>query len=293
MLYAIVLLESIVFNILKNVKKNNNSNLYAKPILTTKEAAKLLRVGVQTVKNYIYQGKIKSFKTPGGHHRILQTHLFPHIKNTFLAELRNGAQNLARNNHLAKFDSLYQAYALTIKAFLHALSARDVFTKGHSERVANYSLSIAEELNLSDKERKTLELAALLHDVGKIGISRQILSKPAPLSAKESLEVKRHPELGEEMVKEIDFLNQVRPLIRHHHERYDGNGYPDRLQGEAIPMGARIIFVAETYDALTSDLPYRPALPLKKAVAELNRVAGAQLDANIVSACVSKLSPKG
>ncbi len=246
-----------------------------------------MRVGVQTVKNYIYQGKIKSFKTPGGHHRILRIHLAPHIKNIFLAELKHTSEPTANNAPNNKFDSLYQAYASTIKAFLQALSDKGVFLKGHSERVAKYALSIVDKLNLPTNERRTLELAALLHDVGKIGINKQILNKPSRLSAAEFLVVKRHPELGENMVKEVDFLSKARPLIRHHHERYDGLGYPDRLKGEEIPIGARIIFVAETYDMLTSHLPYRRALPLKKAVRELKSAAGKQLDKDIVSTFIS------
>lgn len=265
------------------MKRNNNFSLYSKPILTTKEVAKLLRVGVQTIKNYIYQGKIKSFKTPGGHHRILRSHLFPHIKKQFLLDLKNGVQQLSNNNNLAKFDSLYQAYLLTIRAFLGALSSKDVTIKNHSNRVVNYSSLIADDLNLSDKEKKNLELAGLLHDVGKIGISEQILSKPDSLTAEEFSTVKRHPELGEEMVKEIDFLDNVRPLIRHHHERYDGNGYPDGLKAEEIPLGARIIFVAATYEAMTSNRPYRPAFSSEEAIDELQRVAGKQLDKDIVS----------
>lgn len=274
------------------MKKNNNLSLYFKPILTTKEVARLLRVGVQTVKNYIYQGKIKSFKTPGGHHRILRSEVFPHIKGTSLAELKNDIQELTRNNNLAKFDSFYEACLLTIKTFLSTIDIRDAVTKRHSDRVANYSLSIAEGLNLSNKEKKTLELAALLHDVGIIGISEQILNKPGPLTSQEFFIVKRHPELGELMVKEINFLNEVRPLIRHHHERYDGNGYPDKLKGEEIPIGARIIFVAATYDALTSERPYRPAFSFEKAIEELKSVAGKQLDANIVSTFLARLEKK-
>lgn len=266
------------------MKKNNNSNSHSKPILTVKEAAKLLRVGTQTIKNYIYKGKIKSFKTPGGHHRILHSDLLPYIKENFFTELKNGAQELVRNNHLTKFESLYQAYILTIKAFLNALDVRVAGARNHSERVVDYSLRIANRLNLPDEDKKTLELAALLHDIGKIGISEDILNKPAPLDKEELQAVRRHPELGENMVKGIDFLDGVRPMIRHHHERYDGNGYPDGLKAEGIPIISRIIFVAETYDALTSDHSYRPAVTPKEAIGELNRVAGEQLDKNVVSA---------
>jgi len=273
-----------------NQKKNNHNQLLQKNILTTKEAAKLLRVTVQTIKNYIYEGKIKSFKTPGGHHRILKTDLLPFIKETLVTELKNGADQLHKN-HLTNGSRLYATYISTIKAFLSALDARDAITTGHSERVLGYSLGIADRLGISSEERKNLELAALLHDIGKIGISEQILAKPGPLTAQEFSAVKRHSEIGEEMLKDIDFLKEPSRLIRHHHERYDGLGYPDGLKAEEIPLGSRIIFVAEAYDALTSSRSYRPAKSRPEAISELKNVADKQLDGRVVKAMLAAVHP--
>ncbi len=268
--------------------KNNHNNLAQKSILTTKEAAKLLRVTVQTIKNYIYEGKIKSFKTPGGHHRILKTDLFPYLQKTLVEELKNGADELHKNN-LAGGSQLYNTYISTIKAFLSALDARDAIAPGHSERVLSYALAIGDNLQLSVEEKKNLELAALLHDIGKIGISEQILGKPGSLTAEEFSAVKRHAEMGEEMLKDIDFLRGPSRLIRHHHERYDGSGYPDGLKAEEIPLGSRIIFVSEAYDALTSNLSYRAAFSQKEAISELEGNCDRQFDRGVVSAMLEHL----
>ena len=269
--------------------KNNADHLIQKEILTTKETAQLLRVTVQTIKNYIYQKKIPSFKTPGGHHRILRKDLMPCLKGVLVDELKNGADLIYRSNGLLENRRLYSLYLSTIKAFLNAFEAREAITPGHSERVRRYALAVAENLKLSDKEKEELELASLLHDIGKIGISEQILGKPGPLTAQEFSQVKRHPEIAEQMLKDIDFLKKPSQLIRHHHERYDGRGYPDGLKAEQIPLGARIIFVAEVYDTLTSRSSYRPACPPQEAIRELKKSAGKQLDAEAVKAMLKFL----
>ena len=143
------------------------------------------------------------------------------------------------------------------------------------------------KLGLSPTERRNLELASLLHDVGKIGISEYILGKPGKLTDQELFMIKKHPEIGGHIVEDVEFLKPTVSSILHHHERFDGKGYPDGLSGEDIPLPSRIISVSETYDFLTSDLSYRKAISKEQAFEELKRASGNQLDPEIVSAFIS------
>ncbi|MFB0526783.1 MAG: HD domain-containing phosphohydrolase [bacterium] len=246
--------------------------------LTAKEAAKLLKVTVGTIKNYIYKGELKSFKTPGGQHRISKSDLF--------GVMGRRIKEIKREPHfkeIQKFsDEFHIDYVGVIRTFLEAIEIIDTYTQGHSARVAKYSLSIAKKIGLSPKEMRNIELSALLHDIGKIAVGSAILGKPGRLNEKESFIVRKHAVVGEGIVEQIEFLQATRPLIRHHHERYDGQGYPDGLSGEEIPLGARIISVAEAYDSITSGCPYRQALLSKEAVKELKGSAGSQFDPVIV-----------
>jgi len=261
----------------------NNSDEF----LTAKEAAKLLKVTVGTIKNYIYKGELRSFKTPGGQHRISKSDLLEAIGGKIKRVKRE-----PRPKQAMKFsEELRKDYVMVIRALLEAIEIIDTYGQGHSARVANYCLSIAEKLRLSPEERRNIELSALLHDVGKIGVGSPILGKPGRLNERESFIVRKHAILGESIVQRIEFLQTTRPLIRHHHERYDGQGYPDGLSGTEIPLGARIISVAEAYDSITSDSPYRQALLAKEAVRELERGVGSQFDPVIVEAFVKVLTP--
>jgi len=242
-------------------------------LIKTKQAAHLLGVTVQTIKNYIYLGKLKSYKTPGGHHRILISDL---------QEL-SSIQNIpSRKELLKQCDHLYQSYLHTIGALLNALDARDGIASGHSRRVANYACAIGNALGFPPKSQRNLELAALLHDVGKIMIGEQILGKPGKLTDQETYIIRQHPEMGERIVGEVEFLKQTKPFIRHHHERFDGRGYPDGLSGESIPLEARIIFIAEAFDSLRSDSSYHRRLDLKEALSEIEQGAGTQFDPQIL-----------
>lgn len=251
-----------------------------KEILKTREAAELLKVTTQTIKNYIYSGKLKALKTPGGHHRIRRSDL---KEIGFLEDLPGEEGRLGREELYQLYKDLLTSYVSTIKVILKALDSRDAITSGHSQRVADYSNAMGEKLGFSSIERRHLELAALLHDIGKIGVSEYILGKPGRLTDQELFMIKKHPEIGGHIIKEVEFLKPTVPSILHHHERFDGKGYPDGLAGDDIPLPARIISVTETYDYLTSDLSYRKALSREQAFEELKRVSGSQFDPEIVS----------
>ncbi|MDD5339256.1 MAG: HD domain-containing protein [Dehalococcoidales bacterium] len=172
--------------------------------------------------------------------------------------------------------SLLEAYKSTVTALASTVDAKDRFTQGHSERVMEYSLKAGAALSISDEEAQVLQYAGALHDVGKIIIDSNILSKPGPLTSGEWDIMHTHPSVGAKLLKEIPYLERAAELVLRHHERYDGTGYPDRLRGEAIPLGARIIAAAEAFDTMTTDRPYRQALSIDKAVKELNKCAGSQ-----------------
>jgi excisionase family DNA binding protein len=242
-------------------------------LIKTKQAARLLGVTVQTVKNYIYSGKLKSYKTLGGHHRVLISDLQE------LTSIRTGP---SRKELAEQYDRLYRGYITTIGALLNALDARDGIASGHSRRVANYACAIGKAMAFPPKSRRPLELAALLHDVGKIMISEQILGKPGKLTDQETYIIRQHPEMGEKIVGGVKILQDTKPFIRHHHERFDGLGYPDGLSGESIPLGARVIFIAEVFDSLRSDSPYHHSRDLKEAIAEMERGAETQFDPQIL-----------
>jgi putative nucleotidyltransferase with HDIG domain len=169
-----------------------------------------------------------------------------------------------------------------IKTLVHAIEAKDSYTRGHSERVNTLVITIAEAMDLSPVDQEALSRAAILHDIGKIGISEKILNKPGKLTQEEFLRIQEHPEKGYTILKPIEQLNESLSAIRHHHERYDGTGYPSGLKGEEIPLYARIIALADTYDAMTSARSYRPNISYEDAVAEIVSVQGTQLDPELV-----------
>jgi putative nucleotidyltransferase with HDIG domain len=171
-----------------------------------------------------------------------------------------------------------------IAALASAIDARDPYTYGHSERVAQYSSEIGRELGLEPHEVVTIHYAGLLHDIGKIGISEQPLHKPDALDVEEWDVMKAHPIIGAGILEPVPLLEEIVPLVSHHHERYDGTGYPNRLAREKTPLGARILAVADAFEAMTSHRPYRPALSPAKAIAVLQKGMGKQWDAEVVEA---------
>lgn len=198
-------------------------------------------------------------------------------------ELESQKENLiSLNNRLeesmkALDDSQNIIYALAV-----AVEAKDPYTRGHSERVAEYSIRLAKKLGLTGHELQVLKGAALLHDIGKIGISGNILRKPGALNALEFQQVRKHPGIGERICLSLKFAQEMLPIIRHHHEHYNGQGYPDGLKGEHIPRLARIIAIADAYDAMTSDRPYRSGLGKEEALRRLKEGAGTQWDPHLI-----------
>ena len=190
-------------------------------------------------------------------------------------------------------DSSPQSLYEVVTSLSSALDARDHYTNGHSERVIEYAKQIAIELGMTMQQQEELVYLCLLHDIGKIGIPDHILNKPGKLTQEEFEIMKRHAEIGERIISPLETLKNLKPLIRHHQEYYDGKGYPDSLSGRAIPIACRILSVVDTFDAMTTDRPYRKALPIEAAMAELRRCAGTQFDPAIVDIFITILDKEG
>jgi diguanylate cyclase (GGDEF)-like protein len=183
------------------------------------------------------------------------------------------------------FDTLERTFLETVEALANALEANDEYTSSHARWITDLSLKVGQGLGLDTRSLKRLELGALFHDIGKIGIPEAILSKPGPLTPDERSLVETHPELGEKIIAPIDRLEEVRPIVRHCHERFDGAGYPDRLLGDDIPIESRIILVCDAFHAMTTDRPYRKRLPKEEALRRLDEGAGSQFDPTVVAVC--------
>jgi putative nucleotidyltransferase with HDIG domain len=204
------------------------------------------------------------------------------------AYIRQIKQALEDNHHLLlKNKALFLG---TIRALAAAIDEKDPYTRGHSERVTEYSLILARRLGMSEQELETLQIAALLHDVGKIGIDDKVLKKPGYLTPEEFEVMKQHPVKGANIMKSIDQMKEMLPGLKHHHEQWDGNGYPDQLQGTGIPLVARIISVADTFDAMTTDRPYQRAIDLDLTLQKIQQNAGIKFDAEVVGALISALA---
>jgi len=184
----------------------------------------------------------------------------------------------------ARSVQLHESYMLTVRALASAVEARDAYTGRHAERVAAYGLQIAEACAMRLTDQPEIEFGFLLHDVGKVAVPDAILFKPGPLTPTERLVIEQHPITGSEIVRDIDFLGSARDVIRSHHERWDGKGYPDGAAGAAIPLSARIFAVADTLDALTTQRPYRNASSFIEARSIIERESGTHFDPDIIDA---------
>ena len=191
------------------------------------------------------------------------------------------------------YESLEQGYLETIVALANSIDSKDSYTRGHSQRVGDVAVEIGRELALSERELKQLQFGGILHDIGKIGIVESILCKQSRLTDEEMATMREHPAIGDSIIKPISFLSAMRVCVRSHHERWDGSGYPDGLKGEDIPLLARIVACADTFDACTSTRPYQKAMPLEKAMEILENLSGRQLDPAVVSALRRVLEKQG
>jgi HD-GYP domain-containing protein (c-di-GMP phosphodiesterase class II) len=191
------------------------------------------------------------------------------LRDTFKSERRQRAQ-------------LQDSYIATVRALSNAVEARDAYTGRHAERVAAYGQEIARAMGSSLADDPQTEFGFLLHDVGKVAVPDAILYKPEPLSPEERALMARHPVVGDQILEGIEFLGLAKEVVRHHHERWDGDGYPDGLSGEDIPLAARVFSVADALDALTTDRPYRAAVSIADARAVIDAAGGTQFDPQVV-----------
>ena len=194
-----------------------------------------------------------------------------------------------RMENVALYEGLYENMLSTLNSMAKILDARDPHTSQHSTRVTNFSLALANIIKLSDDEKDVLYIAASLHDIGKVGIPDSILLKKDKLTDEEFKIIKRHPDIGADILKPLPPMSRETDVIRYHHERYDGKGYPAGIGGEEIPLLSRIITLADSYDAMTSDRPYRNGLPIDKAIEEIIRCIGSQFDPELANMFIHKV----
>jgi putative nucleotidyltransferase with HDIG domain len=216
----------------------------------------------------------------------LQQYVTKTEQNVLELKQKNVQLEAANRNIMQMTRQLAETYDGTLEALVLALDARDRETRGHSLRVTKYTMAIARQLGVEEGTQEWIDIqrGALLHDIGKIGVPDYILHKPGPLTPEEWEDMKRHPAIGHEMLRDISFLSGAAAIVAAHHERFDGKGYPHGLTGDEIPLGARIFVVADAFDAMTSDRPYRKALPPEVAREEIIRHSGTQFDPLVVQA---------
>lgn len=218
-----------------------------------------------------------------------------HIDEAVVPALFGGVVQLAREEHSRRCeaerlqDELHSSYRQTVSALAAALDARDESTQEHVDRVTERAVRVAQELALSEAEQREVEYGALFHDVGKIAIPDSILKSSGPLSPEERKLIELHTVYGEEIVARVDFLRPVSRIVRHSHEHWDGSGYPDRLSGDDIPIGSRIVLACDAYDAMTAGRRYRPALTHAVAAANLRKDSGTQFDPRVAGALLRVL----
>lgn len=203
--------------------------------------------------------------------------------------IESGIKSIEQMNEIKKineklsatYQELEKAYMESIQTLRYTVEAKDSYTRGHSDRVSEFSVSLGKYLGLSDKDLKTLRLGGLFHDIGKIGVPDTILQKADKLTDDEYSQIKQHPNIGVHILSNATIFNDILPIVEHHHERYDGRGYPGMLKGEEIPYLARITAVVDSFDAMSSKRAYRDSLPLDTIISEFERCKGTQFDPQI------------
>lgn len=259
---------------LKDPKETTAEDIMTPSILTIPGDTNLM-----DALKFMRQNKVRSLLVASGPDSvdglITQTDITTALFRTLVDKLEEIQAAHRRNQRLLK-DS--------VMALCQTLDVKDHYTETHSKKVARIAMAICVELKLGKDERKDVYLAGLFHDIGKIHISDRILNKPSPLTDNEYNIVKIHPEMSETILKPIDEFKKLLEIIRHHHEWYNGKGYPDMLKGDAIPLGARIITVADSYNAMTTTRPYRGQMTRQKAIGEIVKMSGKQFDPAIVKA---------
>lgn len=199
------------------------------------------------------------------------------------------AEQLKRAN-----EELKRAMTTTVIGMVRALGARDPYTEGHDQRTAGYAMRLARRIGLGREEAETVYIGAMLHDIGKIGFSDRLFSGEDCKAAPELFEaIKEHPGIGSSILSWLDYLGEARDVVRHHHERMDGAGYPDGLSGASIPLGARIVAVADTFDAMTTDRPYKKGKDMEQGLDILRAIAGSHLDSELVAAFCEEVRENG
>ena len=212
---------------------------------------------------------------------------FEECEDDVLLALGDHAGAVLENQQLQ--GALRTSYLATVAMLAEVIEAKDPFLRGHSDEVSRYVSAVAERMGMEARVREKLVFGSLLHDVGKVGISERILLKPAALTPEERSVIQLHPKIGYRLVERVPALREIAPAILHHHERYDGGGYPSQLSGEQIPLEARIICVADSFSAMTAERPYRPRMTLEDACRELERCAGTQFDPEVVRVFVEEV----
>lgn len=200
--------------------------------------------------------------------------------------IESGIKSISQMNEIKKinselldtYDRLEKAYLDTIETLRYTVEAKDTYTRGHSDRVSEYSILIGNKLGLSEQDIKTLKIGGLFHDIGKIGIPDNILLKTEKLTDDEYSEIKNHPSIGAHILSTSIVFQNIIPIVKHHHEKFDGNGYPSQLKGNEIPYLARITAIADSFDAMTSKRTYRNSLPIETVINEFTRCRGSQFD---------------
>lgn len=267
-------------------------------------AGKVLKSGVPMILNEVstYTNKVPRFLKKRGIHSLVFVPLFSNRRHSgvlaaYLQDVRFFEKAevevfgmvaslcaMAVDN-ASMIDRVRKDYINSIKTLAEIIDANDSYTRGHCDKVMKYSIEICKKLELDQRNINTIKTASMLHDIGKIGVDLSVIRKEGKLNNEDWDKIRKHPEIGARIVRQVGFLNDIVPIIRYHHSKFSGGGYPDPAKrGEKIPIGARIIAVADAYDAMTSDRPYRKAMSHREAMAELKRCSGTQFDPKVVNA---------